>query len=137
MKKKSVFLLISNILLDFFLIALASYLAVSLFALKERTEISDNFAEVLISGHYTVLFMFLGALVLFISLVAGWVSFVKNEKNIKGIAAIILSIGNAVLVLATVAAYLGNPAYSLASLLFAAFFVPSTALSWTAFLLKK
>lgn len=137
MKKKSVYLLISNILLTFFLITLSSYLAFAIFSLKEKTDLSDNFAEVMISEHFTLLFFFAAALILFLSFVVGWVSFAMNKKGVIKAAAIVLSVGTAVLVLGMIMAIVGNPIYFLASLLFSLFFVPSTALSWIGFALKK
>ena len=137
MKKKSVYLLISNILLTFFLISLSSYLAFAIFSLKEKTELSDNFAEVMISEHFTLLFFFVGALILFLSFVAGWIAFAMNKKSVIKSAAIILSVGISVLALGMLLALVGNPAYFAASALFTLFFVPSTALSWVAFKLKN
>ena len=137
MKKKSVYLLISNILLTFFLISLSSYLAFAIFSLKEKTELSDNFAEVMISEHFTLLFFFVGALILFLSFVAGWIAFAMNKKSVIKSAAIISSVGISVLALGMLLALVGNPAYFAASALFTLFFVPSTALSWVAFKLKN
>lgn len=137
MKKKSVYLLVSDILLTFFLVTMSSYLVFAFYSLKQKTELSDNFAEVLLSEHNTLLFVFAGAVVLFLSFVAGWTAFVVNKKKVIKIAAVVLGIGNTILILGAVMAFAANPAYSLASLLFAIFFVPSTVLSWLALILKK
>ena len=137
MQKKSVYLLISNILLTFFLITLSSYLAFAMLSLKEKTDLSDNFAEALAGEHFTLLFFFVAALILFLSFVAGWVAFVMNKKKVIRTAAIVLSVGHAVLAVGMIMAYIGNPDYSFASLLFALFFVPSTALSWTGLVRTK
>ena len=136
MKKKSACLLISDILLTFFLITVSSYLVFAIYSLKEKTELTGNFAETLMNDHFTLLFVFAGTLILFLAFVAGWVAYVMNKKNVIKASAIILSVGEVVLALGTAMAFIGNPAYSFASLLFALFFVPSAALSWLAALKK-
>lgn len=137
MKKKSVCLLASNILLTFFFITLATYLAFVIKMLFDKADKGENLGNALVLGHLPALFLIVGAIVLFVSLFIGWIAFAVNNVVATKADAVALSIGNGLLLLGALAAYINNPSYVFVSFLFTVFFCPSTALAWVSFLRRK